>query len=94
MTALLAADVIALLQHTLQHVTVTHCRLFTGNTVLFTELKEAHIAHHRYHSGVLSQSALVQHPLGANGDHLVAVHQLAVFVHSQHTVCVTIKCQP
>ena len=56
-------------------------------------MEEAQICHHSHYGSILFQLALLLQCVGTDSNDLIAVHQFAVLVHRQTTVCITVKCQ-
>ena len=93
MATLFAADVIAAGEHFLQHIAVTNLGRLRGDLVCLGKMEEAQICHHSHNGSILFQLALLLQCMSTNGNDLIAVHQFAVLVHCQTTVCITVKCQ-
>ena len=91
MTRLFAANQMTVFQHILQDIAVAHAGFFHVDARLLGKFKEADVAHHRYDRGVVGKSALLLHPLGKDGDELISIHQLAVFIHSKASVGIPVK---
>ena len=95
MSRLLAADVVAVFTHILQHITVAHLGGLGVNPILLCKAEKAEAAHHRYHGSAAGKPALSFHLPCKNSDHLVAVDHIALFVHGKTAVGIAVKgnCQ-
>ena len=92
MAALLAADGKPVLAHVFQHIAVAHGGLFGVDALCLHVLDEAQIGHDRDHSGVTVQTAFFLHGHRQQGNDLVAVHLLTLFVAAKAAVGVAVKC--
>ena len=93
MTALLTAQVVAFQTHFLQNVPVANFRGSKPHLVFLAETNEAQVTHNGSHNGILCQPSGRLQIRRTNCHHKVAVNQVALFIHCQAAVCVTVKCQ-
>ena len=91
MAALLAADGKAVLAHVFQHVAVAHGGLFGVDALTLHIFDEAQIGHDRNHGGVAVQTAFFLHGHRQQGNDLVAVHLLTLFVAAKAAVSIAVK---
>ena len=88
---LLTAEVVAVLEHLLDHVAVTHCGLDDLAAGVSDGNIQPHIAHYRCHQGILLQLSSFQQVRGADGHDMVTVDLVAEFIHKNDPVRITIK---
>ncbi len=73
MAGLLAANGVVMLEHFLQHVTVTNCGFSSFAAMCLHCLVQAHVAHNGGHQHIILQLAALQKLQRANQHNLVAV---------------------
>ena len=91
MSRLFTTNVVTICQHVFQYISVTNLGAFQLNAFFLCHQSKAKITHNRYYQSILFQSAFFLHMVCADCHNLVTVHQLAFFIHCQHSVCISIK---
>ena len=61
------------------------------NIVVFCKTEKTEIGHDSYNSGIFGKGAFLFHVVGKNGNHLVTVYHVAVFIHRQTAVGISVK---
>ena len=90
MSALLAAEVEAVLEHFVNHVLVADGGADHFSTGGFYRGLESGVAHHGRHQSFFGQSFLREHVERGDGHDVVAVNQFSIFVAEQNAVGVAI----
>ena len=93
MSGLLTAYRIALFEHTLEDIAVADLCYLAVNIIVGAELVEAHVAHDGDNCRVAIELTALFHILGADGDYLIAVNDIAVFIDCKESVGVAVECE-
>src|SRR3954447_11090468 len=91
MSALLAAEAVAVLAHLLDDVAVSHPRPHYLPARLGDAAIEPEVRHHRRHHGLLREELLVDEIEPADGHHHVAVDDPALLVRHDDAIGVAIE---
>ena len=91
MPGLLAADGIVARHHFFQHMPIPYCRADQIDSFSTAEFMQAEIRHHRGHHRVIGQLSITAQFRTAHGHDLIAVNGMALFIHQQTTVRITVE---
>ena len=91
---MLATEIVSVSPHLFHYVSVTYIGPNEGSSQLLHGHFQAYITHHGSHKSLFIQFTLLQHVTSDETHNLIAIHDLAVFIHHDNPVCVTIQSNP
>ena len=90
MTALLAAEHVAVGLHLLEHVAIADAGLDDGDLCLAHRDLESEIGHHRCHDRVVRELARVTHALGEDREDVIAVDHVAEAIDREAAIGIAV----
>ena len=79
-----------MLAHVFEHIAITYLRDLRTPARFLDRLVKADVRHDRRHDGIPRERSLLHHVLGTHDEDVVAVDDLALLIHTQAAVSISV----